>query len=38
MDYIFYFVSDIQDCFDHITKKHETPTDNRPVRIYVNKI
>ena len=31
-------VLDIQDYFDYIIKKHETVTDNHPVRIYVNKI
>ena len=33
-----YFVSDIQDYFGYIIKKHETVTDNPPIRIYVNKI
>ena len=34
-----YSVSDIQDCFDHIIKKHEIVTRNNPsVRIYVIKI
>ena len=33
-----YSVSDIQDYFKYIIKKHETVTDNPPVRIYVNKI
>ena len=33
-----YFVSDIQDYFEYIIKKHETVTDNPPIRIYVNKI
>ena len=33
-----YSVSDIQDYFEHIHKKHETPTDYSPIRIYVNKI
>ena len=32
-----YFVSDIQDYFDYIIRKHEIGTDNTPVRIYVNK-
>ena len=31
-------VSDIQDYFEHIIKKHETVTDNSSIRIYVNKI
>ena len=33
-----YSVSDIQDCFEYITKKHETFTDNPTMKIYVNKI
>ena len=33
-----YSVSDIQDYFEHIIKKHETVTDNSSIRIYVNKI
>ena len=33
-----YSVSDIQDCFKCIIKKHETIVDNPPVQIYVNKI
>ena len=33
-----YSVSDIQDYFEHIIKKHETETDNSPIRTYVNKI
>ena len=34
-----YSVSDIQDCFDYIIKKHEIVTRNNPsVRIYVIKI
>ena len=33
-----YSVSDIQDYFKYIIKKHETITDNPPVQIYVNKI
>ena len=33
-----YFVSDIQNYFKHIIKKHETETDILPVRIYVNQI
>ena len=34
MDYI--PISDIQDYFQHITKKHETFADNPPTKIYVN--
>ena len=30
-----YSVSDIQDCFEYIIKKHETVTGNPPIRIYV---
>ena len=33
-----YSVSDIQDYFKYIIKKHETIADNPPVQIYVNKI
>ena len=33
-----YFVSDMQDYFEYIIKKHETIADNPPVQIYVNKI
>ena len=33
-----YYVSDIQDYFDYVIKKHETIADNPPVQIYVNKI
>ena len=33
-----YSVSDIQDYFEYIIKKHETITDNPPVQIYANKI
>ena len=33
-----YSVSDIQDYFEYIIKKHETIVDNPPVQIYVNKI
>ena len=33
-----YFVSDIQDHFEYIPKKHEALTDNLPIWIYVNKI
>ena len=32
-----YSVSDIQDYFEYIIKKHETIADNPPVQIYVNK-
>ena len=32
------FLSHIQDYFKYITKKHETVTDNPPIRIYANKI
>ena len=33
-----YCVSDIQDYFKYIIKKHETVTNNPPIRIYINKI
>ena len=33
-----YFVSDIQDYFEYIIKKHETVVENPHVQIYVNKI
>ena len=33
-----YSVSDIQDYFEYIIKKHETIADNPPVQIFVNKI
>ena len=33
-----YSVSNIQHYFEYIIKKHETLTDNPPIRIYVNKI
>ena len=33
-----YSVSDIQDYFEYIIRKHETIADNPPVHIYVNKI
>ena len=33
-----YSVSDIQDHFEYIIRKHDTFTDNNPIRIYVNKI
>ena len=31
-------VSDIQDYFEFIIKKHETLTENRPVQLYISKI
>ena len=31
-------VSDIQDYFEYVIKKHDTIADNSPVQIYVNKI
>ena len=33
-----YFVSDNQDYFEYILKKHETVTDNPSIKIYINKI
>ena len=33
-----YSISDIQDYFEYIIKKHETITDNPPVQIYTNKL
>ena len=33
-----YSVSDIQDYFEYILKKHSESVDNPPIRIYVNKI
>ena len=33
-----YSVSDIQDYFEYIIKKHETIADNPPIKIYVSKI
>ena len=33
-----YSVSDIQDYFEYIIKKHKPVADNPPVQIYVNKI
>ena len=33
-----YFVSDIQDYFQYIIKKHETVANSPPMRIHVNKI
>ena len=31
-------ISDIEDYFEFIIKKHETLTENRPIQIYPNKI
>ena len=33
-----YLISDIQDYFEYILKKHSESVDNPPIRIYVNKI
>ena len=33
-----YSISDIQDYFEFIIKKHETLTENSPIQIYPNKI
>ena len=33
-----YSISDIQDYFEYIIKKHENIADNPPVKIYTNKI
>ena len=33
-----YSISDIQDYFEFIIKKHETLTENPPVQIYANKV
>ena len=33
-----YLISDIQDYFEFIIKKHKTLTENPPIKIYVNKI
>ena len=33
-----YSVLDIQDYFEYIVKKHEAVAENRPIRIYTNKI
>ena len=33
-----YSINDIQDNFEFIIKKHETLTDNPPVKIYPNKV
>ena len=38
LPYGLYSISDIQDCFEYIIKKHETIVDNPPVQIYVNKV
>ena len=35
---IFCIVSGIQDYFEYIFKKHDTVTENPPIRIYINKI
>ena len=32
------YISDIQDCFNYIIKKHEAIANNPPVQLYVNKI
>ena len=34
----FYFISDIQDYFGYILKKHGRKTVNPSIRIYINKI
>ena len=36
--WIIYSVSDIQDYFEDILKRHETVTDNPSIRTYLNKI
>ena len=33
-----YSISDIQDCFEYILKKHRESVDNPSIRIYVNRI
>ena len=33
-----YFASDIEDYFEHITKKRKKVTENPPIKIYVTKI
>ena len=33
-----YFVLDIQDYLEFTIEKHETLTDNPPIRLYVNKV
>ena len=35
---ILYLVSDIQDYFEYILKKHREKTDNPSIKIYVNEI
>ena len=37
LPYRLYSVSDIQDYFEYIIKKHKISTDNPPVRIFINK-
>ena len=38
LSHVLYSVSDIQDYFEYIMRKHDTFTDRTQVRIYVNKI
>ena len=33
-----YSISDIQDCFEYIIKKHETIANNSPIQICIKKI
>ena len=33
-----YSISDIQDYFEYIIKKHKALTENPPIQIYINKI
>ena len=33
-----YSISDIQNCFEHIVKKHETMTNQPPIQVHVNRI
>ena len=33
-----YSISDIQDYFEYMIKKHETIADNPPIQFYINKI
>ena len=33
-----YSISDIQDYYEHIMKKHQKVTDNPQIRIYANRI
>ena len=33
-----YYISDIQDCFEYILKKHNENVDNPSIKIYMNKI